>query len=93
MKNYIGSGKKHDSYNVVKVTIDLEKAKDFIYEYKGKKYLTFDVAERRETDQFGKTHTVSVWTPDNQNNNQSNGNQPKFDDIPNNNGFDDLMPF
>jgi hypothetical protein len=63
MKNYIGSGKKFNDF-VVKVSIDVEKALPFIYEYNGKKYLTFDVATKREIDQYGKTHDVSVWTKD-----------------------------
>ena len=63
MKNFIGSGKKFNDF-VVKVSIDIEKATPFIYEFNGKKYLTFDVATKRETDQYGKTHDVSVWTKD-----------------------------
>lgn len=74
-KDYIGSGKKHREWDQVKVTIDLEKAKTHIYEYNGKKYLTFDVCEKKEVDQYGKTHTVSVFTPD-------TVNSPIKDDIP-----------
>ena len=65
MKNFIGSGKRNEKFaGIVSVTLDLEKCKEHIYEYNGKKYLTFDVAEKREADQYGKTHSVSVWTPD-----------------------------
>ena len=64
MKNYIGSGKKHESYDVVKVTIGWDSASKYVYEKDGKKYLTFDVAAKREADQYGKTHSVSVWTKD-----------------------------
>lgn len=64
MKNYIGSGKQHEQYESIKVTIDVDKAKPFVSEYNGKRYLTFEVSKKREIDQYGKTHSVSVWTPD-----------------------------
>jgi len=64
MKNYIGNGVEKFEGNIVKVSIDVEKAKPFIYEYNGKKYLTFDVSKLREVNEFGKTHSVSVWTKD-----------------------------
>ena len=58
---FIGSGKKVGEYDIVKCTIDLEKAKPHIYEYEGKKYLTFSVSSKREIDQYGKTHNISVF--------------------------------
>ena len=64
MKTFIGGGKA-TKYGV-KVTIDVAEAGKFIYEYNGKRYLTFDVDPRREPDKYGKTHNVSVWTPDEQ---------------------------
>lgn len=80
MKNYIGSGKQHEKFeNIVKVTIDIEKAKPFISEYKGKHYLTFDVSKKRSVDEYGKTHSVSVWTPDSE---QKKSNAFSGDDIP-----------
>lgn len=80
-KDYIGSGKKHDRFdNIVCVSIDLEKAKKHIFEYKGKKYLKFDVAEKREADQYGKTHSVSVFVPDGKN--QNNDIFVSDDDVP-----------
>lgn len=69
-KEYIGSGKKHPNYDIVKVSIDIEKAMKFFHEYNGKQYLTFDVAAKRETDKYGKTHSVSVFIPDQQQENQ-----------------------
>lgn len=65
-KIYIGSGKKHPSYDVVKVTIGWDSASQHVYEKDGKKYLTFDVAAKRGPDQYGKTHSVSVWIPEGQ---------------------------
>ena len=71
MVTKIGNGKP-GKYGV-KVTIDIEKAMPLVYEFKGKKYLTFDVDLLKEPDKYGKTHTVSVWTPDNQSAPQSSG--------------------
>lgn len=62
-KDYIGSGKKI-SEGIVRVSIDLEKVKPHIYEFNGKKYLTFNVSEKREADQYGKTHSVYVSVKD-----------------------------
>ena len=59
---YIGNGKtnKHRE-DIVDVTISMEKAQQFISEYKGKKYLTFAVCPRKVADKYGKTHGVSVY--------------------------------
>jgi len=40
-------------------------AKDFIFEYEGKKYIKLKVVKKRETDQYGRTHYVEVdtWKP------------------------------
>lgn len=59
-KQYIGKGKKSQNFGIIDVTIALEKADAFIFEYEGKNYLKFQIAERKEADQFGNTHTVYV---------------------------------
>jgi len=93
MKNYIGNGKATQFPGVVSVTIDIEKARPFVFEYQGKKYLKFDVAPRREPDQYGKTHSVSVWTPDNLQSQQPSG-QLHPDNPPDVSAFDDFdIPF
>jgi len=90
MKNYIGTGKKHEKFDgIVSVTIDIEKAKEFIFEYNGKKYLKFDVAEKKEQDKFGKTHSVSVWTPDGEKKKQDEQPMPSYDGPV----LDDDIPF
>ncbi|MFA6484187.1 MAG: hypothetical protein WCW62_16525 [Bacteroidales bacterium] len=55
-KSYIGKGKKVQGMNIVKVTVPLEKLQEIAYEYDGVAYVTFEIAEMKETDQFGRTH-------------------------------------
>ena len=60
-KSYIGKGKANQQIpGIVAVTIAMDKAESFIFEYEGKKYLRFEVAERMNPDQYGNTHTVYV---------------------------------
>jgi len=60
-KIYIGKGKANERLqNVVTVTIAMEKAEEFIFEYKGQKFLRFEVAERLVDDKFGNTHAAYV---------------------------------
>ena len=60
-KDYIGGGKEVTN-GIVRVTIDVGKAESFIYDYNGKKYLTFNVDKNKEPDKYGKTHSVYVST-------------------------------
>jgi len=65
MKTYIGQGKRNAKINtIIDVTIDMNKAQGFLFEGEKGTYLRFSVGERKEVDQYGNTHTVSVWTPD-----------------------------
>lgn len=50
--------------DIVEVSICMDDAEQFIHEYKGKRYLTVQVAKRQEPSQFGKTHTVYHWKPE-----------------------------
>lgn len=59
-KNYIGKGKAQNFG--VKVTIQMNKAQQFIYERDGERYLTFFLNEMQEQDKFGRTHTAFVLT-------------------------------
>ena len=66
-KIYVGSGKSSNyGVNISVCLTDLPK--EHIFEYNGKKYIKLTVNEKREVDQYGKTHSVSVntWKPDNQ---------------------------
>lgn len=60
-KNYIGKAQKNKKIDgLISVTINMENAEAFIFEYEGKRYLKFEVATRKEADKFGNTHTVYV---------------------------------
>jgi hypothetical protein len=67
-KIYCGSGKRIGTYGTVSISICLD---DIPAEYKtksknGKVYVNLNVNEKREADQYGKTHSVTVdtWKPD-----------------------------
>jgi len=65
MKTYIGQGKRNAKINtIIDVTIDMNKAQGYLFEGEKGTYLRFSVGQRKEVDQYGHTHTVSVWTPD-----------------------------
>lgn len=61
---YIGKGKKQENFNTVQVLINMDEAQSHIFEYKGKKYLKFNVKERSTPDAYGNTHGVSVYVPE-----------------------------
>lgn len=60
VKNFIGKGTKVENMDFVKVAICIDDAEPFFYEYKGKKYLSFEVAQMQKPDEFNKTHTCYV---------------------------------
>lgn len=69
-KIYCGSGKRVGNYGTIAVSICLDDIPD---EYKreaanGKTYVNIRVDEKREVDQYGKSHAVTVdtWKPDGQ---------------------------
>jgi len=66
-KKYVGSGKKVGNYDLVNFTISEEKLKEHWFEYMGKRYVKLTIGKKRETDQYGKTHTVWVdeYVPEN----------------------------
>jgi len=57
VKNYIGKGKQVKHLEIVKVSIKLEQLEAIAYEMKGVKYVSFEVAKLKESDQYGHTHT------------------------------------
>lgn len=60
-KEYIGKGKVNPKINtIVKYTFALEDLEKHAYEYEGNKYVSVEVAEMKEADKFGRTHTAWV---------------------------------
>lgn len=59
-KEFIGHGTKHKEWNIIDVVLEADKATEHFFEYEGKRYLKFSVAERKEPSKFGATHTVYV---------------------------------
>lgn len=60
-KTYVGSGKKVQDYDMVNISVCLSDIpKDQVNEFNGKKYVSLTVAKKREVDQYGKTHSVSI---------------------------------
>jgi hypothetical protein len=78
-KNYVGKGKKTEF--TVKVTLKMEDILKFKYERDGVEYFTFDLAEMKEADSFGRTHTAYVTTasnvPDQEKANEPQSEAPK----------------
>ena len=62
---YVGSGKTM-SNKWLKVTINPDKLKDYIEDYKGNKFVRLSINIKDEADQFGKDVSVSVdtWKPE-----------------------------
>ena len=62
---YCGSGKKMGS-NWLKVTINPDKLKEHIQEFKGNKFVKLNINIKDEADQYGKDVSISVdtWEPE-----------------------------
>lgn len=62
---YVGSGKTM-SDKWLKVTINPDKLKDYIEDYKGNKFIRLSINIKDEADQYGKDVSVSVdtWKPE-----------------------------
>ena len=62
---YVGSGKKHDNYDFINISIAESKVRDYWSEWDGERYLRLTVSKRREKDKYGKTHSVRIdtWKP------------------------------
>lgn len=68
-KIYVGNGKENEQYGFVNFSVCLtDLPQEHVTEFKGKKYINLTVSKKRETDQYGKTHTVTVntWKPEGQ---------------------------
>ena len=66
-KIYVGSGKETSNKDIINFSICLsDLPQEFFNEYKGKKYINLTMKKKREADQFGKTHSISIntWKPE-----------------------------
>jgi len=64
-KIFVGSGKTAKYSTKISICLS-DIPKEHITESKGKKYINLELKERREPDQYGKTHyvTVDTWKPE-----------------------------
>lgn len=66
-KTFLGSGKEIGSFGHVACSICREDCEGYWTESKnGKHYLNFILSKKKETDRYGKTHSVVLndWTPE-----------------------------
>jgi hypothetical protein len=65
-KIYVGSGKEWGQYGNVGITVCVDDITPHVFEYNGKHYVKLNVSKKQQTDQYGKTHSVSVdtWKPE-----------------------------
>jgi hypothetical protein len=63
-KAFIGSGKAHQQFDSVTVTLKMEDAQKFAYEREHGTFLTFVVSKRKQPDNYGKTHSAFVLVQD-----------------------------
>lgn len=59
-KNYIGKGTENANLYIIKVTLKMDLAAEFIYEKDGHKYLSFEISQLKEADMYDRTHTCYV---------------------------------
>ncbi len=78
-KIYVGSGKEFGQYGAVNLMLCLSKIpKEHIFEYEGNKYIKLISNKKRETDQYGKTHSLEVdtWKPNQEQNQVAQNHLP-----------------
>lgn len=66
-KIFVGSGTSKFEGNLVSCSLCLsDLPSEHIFEYNNKKYIKLNVQKKKEVDQYGKTHSVSVdtWKPE-----------------------------
>lgn len=64
MKTFIGKGTKHAQFDIIDVVIDMAKLDGLVLKTQNGNFLKCSVALRKQPDNFGATHSVSVWQPD-----------------------------
>ena len=59
-KKYIGKGEQVENRDIVEVSLNMAELQNYTFEYEGETFVKFNVAKLKESDQYGKTHTVYV---------------------------------
>ena len=75
---YLGHGKRVKDYDLINFSLcisDIPTSSPF--EYKGKKYIKLVIGAKKETDQYGKTHSIWLDTFKPQKQNQEENDQPR----------------
>ena len=80
---YCGSGKKQ-SETWFKVSINIDKIKDHIEEYKGHKFVRLNINIKDEVDEYGKNVSLSVdkWQPEEQTAKKETQQEESESDLP-----------
>jgi len=61
-RKYVGNGKKVGNYDMINISVKKSQLEGNWFEYKGEHYVKLTIGSLKETDQYGKTH--SVWIND-----------------------------
>ena len=80
---YCGSGKtQNDKW--MKATINVEKIKDHIEEFKGHKFVRININIKDEKDQYGKDVSISIdkWEPEQKEQVAKDSAEDSSDDLP-----------
>lgn len=68
-KIYVGNGKENEQYGFVNFSVCLsDLPQEHVNEYNGKKYINLTISKKKQVDEYGKTHavTVNTWKPEGQ---------------------------
>lgn len=84
-RKFVGKGVKPGNYDIINISIAKSKLEPYWYEYNGEHYVKLTVGALRQTDQYGKTH--SVWI------NDYKPNEGKQQSAPATNVVETDMPF
>jgi len=63
---YVGNGVEKFDGDLIEFSVNLSKCKPHEFTYGGERYVKLKVNKKKEVDQYGKTHSVSVntWKPE-----------------------------
>ena len=63
---FVGNGISKFDGNLIEISVCLNDVQSHKFEYNGKHYVKLKVNKKKEVDQYGKTHSVSIntWKPE-----------------------------